>query len=224
MALADFEGCRRLGVMGGSFDPVHYAHLLVAEEVRRRLELLHVVFMPSGQPPHKHAEDLSPVEDRYLMTVLATADNPHFGVSRLELDRPGPNYSIDTIRALKEGLADGAEVFLIVGADMVLTIDTWHQPDAVLREARVVAVPRPGFDLGRLRESIGPERADLVTVVEAPALDISATAIRQRLAAGETARYLCPPAVLDYIAKRGLYRADHGRTCASAGAETQRTA
>jgi len=205
MAPVDIEGCRRLGVLGGSFDPIHYAHLRVAEEVRRRLELPHVVFMPAGSPPHKPSQRLSPAEDRYLMAVLATADNPYFSVSRLEIDRPGPSYTIDTIRALKQGLPRGAEVFLIVGADMVLAIDTWYQPDAVLTEAQVVAVPRPGFDLHRMREGIGPERAARVMVVEVPALDISATRVRERIAAGESARYLCPRPVLDYIEKRGLY-------------------
>ncbi len=192
--------------MGGSFDPIHYAHLLVAEEVRRRLQLSHVLFVPAGHPPHKSHEVLSPAEDRYLMTVLATADNPHFSVSRLELDRPGPSYTIDTVRALKERLPAGAEVFVIMGADMVLTIDTWHQPDALLAEAHVVAVPRPGFALERVPEILGPQRAARVTTIEVPTVDISATAIRERLAAGDSARYLCPPLVLEHIAKRGLYR------------------
>lgn len=208
MASAEFEGCRRLGVMGGSFDPIHYAHLLVAEQVREHLHLSHVVFVPAASPPHKVDRTLAPAEDRYLMTVLATADHPHFSVSRVELDRPGPSYTLHTVRALKALLPDGAEVFLIVGADMVLALDSWHQPDALLDEAQVAAVPRPGFALQQLFQRLGPERAARITIVPVPALDISATVIRERLAAGGSARYLCPPPVLDYIAKRGLYRAE----------------
>ncbi|MCD6361852.1 MAG: nicotinate-nucleotide adenylyltransferase [Armatimonadetes bacterium] len=214
MASADIEGSRRLGVMGGTFDPIHYAHLLIAEEVRRHLNLAHIVFMPSGSPPHKSDDELSPAEDRYLMTVLATADNPYFSVSRLEIDRPGPSYTIDTVRTLNEELGAGGRLFLIMGADMALELGSWREPDAVLAEAQVVAAPRPRVDIERMHETLGEERAARIMVVHTPLLDISSTQIRERLTSGRSARYLCPRVVLDYIHKRGLYgclRAEGGQ-------------
>lgn len=193
--------------MGGTFDPIHYVHLLIAEDVRERFELPHVLFMPSGNPPHKRDYEVTPAEDRYVMALLATAGNPHFSVSRLEIERPGPSYTIDTIRQLKAELGDGAQILFVTGADAVLEILTWHQPDAILEEARLVAVPRPGFDLEQLDETLGAARASKVTVIDAPLADISSTMIRRRVGAGESIRYLTPRAVIDYIEKRRLYRA-----------------
>lgn len=204
------ERSRRIAVIGGTFDPIHYAHLLIAEEVRRRFELSRVIFMPAGAPPHKRTGRISPAEDRYIMALLATAGDPHFVVSRLELDRPGPSYSIDTIRQLKSEAGEGSQIYWVVGADAALEMLTWHQPDAVLAEATVVVVPRPGSDLGRLDETLGAERASKITVVEAPLADISSTMIRGLVRSGQSIRYLTPPAVVDYIEKRGLYREPTG--------------
>jgi len=212
MAFEDLEGSRRLAVMGGTFDPIHFAHLLVAEDVRRRFNLPRVLFMPCGHPPHKKAYGVSAAEDRYLMAVLATADNPHFSVSRLEIDRTGCSYTIDTIRALNHKLDDMGQLYFVTGADAILDLGTWREPDAVLDEARVVAVTRPGFDLGRLEARLGPERAAKVTVISSPAMDISSTQIRQRIAAGLSVRYLAPKPVLEYIEKRGLYRPPEGNS------------
>ena len=192
--------------MGGTFDPIHFAHLLIAEDVRRRFNLPRVLFMPCGHPPHKKDYEISSAEDRYLMAVLATADNPHFGVSRLEIERPAPSYTIDTIRALNHKLDDLGQLYFVTGADAVLELPIWHEPDAVLEEARVVAVSRPGFDLGRLEAALGRNRAVKITVIEAPAMDISSTQIRQRITAGLSVRYLTPKPVLEYIEKRDLYR------------------
>jgi len=206
MALEDIEGSGRVAVMGGTFDPIHHAHLLIAEDVRLRFGLDQVVFMPSGAPPHKPAGEVSPAEDRYLMAVLATSDNPHFVVSRLEIDRPGNSYTIDTVRHLKAKLGERGLVYLIVGADSALEMDTWYEPDSILTEARVIAVSRAGFDLSKLPERLGKARAEQVTVVVGPSMTVSSTEIRQRIAAGQSARYMCPRPVLDYIQKRGLYR------------------
>ncbi len=196
--------------MGGTFDPIHHAHLLIAEEIRRRFELPRVIFMPSGKPPHKTDAEITSAEDRYVMVQLATADNQHFYVSRMEIEREGPSYTIDTIRTLRSRMGEGAEVYFVTGADAILEILTWHEPDAIIEEARVVAVPRPGFDLRELKETLGPRRASKVTVIDAPPADISSTNIRERVAIGTSIRYLVPPPVIDYIRKRGLYRSDNG--------------
>lgn len=206
--------------MGGTFDPIHYAHLLIAEDVRRRFRLPRVLFMPSGSPPHKDDCDVTTAEDRYVMAVLATWENPCFEVSRMELDRPGPSYTIETIRALKSEMGEGAEILFVTGADAVLEIVTWHEHDAILNEASLIAVPRPGFDLSRLDETLGAERASKVTVIDAPLAEISSTAIRARVAAGESVRYLTPQPVIEYIRKRGLYRCNHEQE--SKGGETDR--
>jgi len=210
------EGSGRLAVIGGTFDPVHYGHLMIAEDVRLRLGLQRVLFMPAGEPPHKTSRVITPARDRYLMAVLATAGNPHFQVSRREIDRPGISFTIDTVRELNEELGDDAPVYFVTGADSILEMDTWREPDAVLTEAQVVAVPRPGFDLALLEQTLGAERAARVTVIQSPAVDISSTLIRARIAAGESARYLCPRPVLDYIHKTGLYRPNGrgGEPCA----------
>jgi len=208
MSTDEIARSRRLAVMGGTFDPIHFAHLLIAEDVRRRFRLPRVLFMPSGSPPHKDGREVTPAEERYIMALLATADNPHFEVSRLEIDRPGPSYTIDTLRALKSGLGEGAQVYFVTGADAVLEILTWHQPDAILDEATLVAVHRPGFDLGRLDETLGAGRASKVTVIEAPMANISSTMIRELAARGESIRYLTPRPVIDYIHKHRLYRRD----------------
>ncbi|MFO8081984.1 MAG: nicotinate-nucleotide adenylyltransferase [Armatimonadota bacterium] len=205
MSTDDVILSRRLAVMGGTFDPIHYAHLLIADDVRRRFKLPQILFMPSGSPPHKKDYEVTSAEDRYIMAVLATSGNPDFAVSRLELDRSGPSYTIDTIRQLKAKIGPQAQVSWVTGADAVLEMLTWHQPDAILDEAEILAVPRPGFDLDRLDETLGAERASKITVIDAPLAEISSTMIRERVRAGESIRYLTPRHVIDYIEKRGLY-------------------
>lgn len=210
MSNAEIQRPTSVAVIGGTFDPIHYAHLLIAEDVRRRFGLTQVCFMPAGAPPHKPGERISPAEDRYIMALLATAGDPHFTVSRLEIDRPGPSYSIDTIRRLRAEAGEDGRVYWVIGADAALELLTWRQPDAILAEATVVVAPRPGFDLGRLEETLGTERASKLTVIEAPLANISSTMIRAMVRAGESIRYLTPPAVVDYISKRGLYRVPAG--------------
>jgi nicotinate-nucleotide adenylyltransferase len=196
----------RVAVLGGTFDPIHHGHLFAAEEVAARLGLPRVIFMPCGQPPHKTRGDLSPAADRHEMAVLATASNPRFEVSRLEIERDGPSYTIDTLSALRRTLGQAAEVYFIAGADAVLEIMTWKQPDAVLAECRMVAVHRPGYDLAQLATVLGPERAARIQPVAVHTLDISATDLRRRVREGRSLRYLTPEPVIEYIAQRGLYR------------------
>jgi len=191
--------------MGGTFDPIHHGHLFAAEEARARFGLGRVIFVPCGQPPHKEGKECTSAEHRYIMCALAVAPDPHFEISRVEIKRPGPSYTIDTLRHFREWLEPGAELFFITGADAILEIVTWREADAVLREARCIAVARPGHDLSRLAATLGPERAAAIEVLDQPTLDISSTGIRDRVASGLPIRYLTPTPVVQYIVKEGLY-------------------
>jgi nicotinate-nucleotide adenylyltransferase len=199
--------------MGGTFDPIHHGHLFAAEEARAQFGLERVVFMPCGQPPHKNGRDITPAEHRYVMVALATASNPCFEVSRVEIDRAGPSYTIDTLRCYRTSLMSGARLFFITGADAILEILTWREADAILNEAQCVAVARPGFDLSRLEAVLGRERAARVEVLGTRALDISSTEIRQRVQEGRPIRYLTPEPVVEHIVREGLYAGGReGRT------------
>jgi nicotinate-nucleotide adenylyltransferase len=191
--------------MGGTFDPIHHGHLVTAEEALWQFGLDEVLFVPTGQPWMKSHPDLSPAEDRYLMTVIATASNPHFSVSRIEVDREGPTYAVDTLRALQEGSGKSAELYFITGADAILEIFHWKDPEEVLELAHFIAATRPGFDLARF-EAEEPTRHPKVTVMNVPALAISSTDIRARVREGQTIRYLVPEGVKTYIDKARLYR------------------
>jgi nicotinate-nucleotide adenylyltransferase len=195
----------RLGVMGGTFDPVHHGHLVAASEVAWRFDLDEVVFVPTGTPWQKAGTDVSPAEDRYLMTVVATAADPRFTVSRVDVDRPGPTYTTDTLRDLAAA-RPGADLFFITGADALEQILSWKDVDELWGLAHFVAVTRPGHDAdGVATHGLPPEA---VSVLEVPALAISSTDIRRRVRAGRPVRYLLPTGVLQYIAKKGLYRGD----------------
>jgi len=196
---------RRVGVMGGTFDPVHHGHLVAASEVAHRFALDEVVFVPTGQPWQKDDRDVAPAEDRYLMTVIATASDPRFRVSRVDVDRDGPTYTVDTLRDLRaeyDARSVATELFFITGADALASIASWRDSDEVLGLAHFVGVTRPGHALA---DPGLPEGS--VTLVEVPALAISSTDCRARVAAGAPIRYLVPEGVLEYVAKRGLYRA-----------------
>jgi nicotinate-nucleotide adenylyltransferase len=196
-----------LGMLGGTFDPVHLGHLAVADEAREALGLEHVVFVPAGHPPHKAGRPISPAVDRLAMIELAIADNPAFSVDRIELDRPGPSYTVDTVAALLGGPAAPAELTVIVSAELFSTFPTWHEPDRLLRLARVAVAPRPGHRApGRsfVAEHF-PGLEDRVTFLDGPHLGVSATDIRERAAAGRSIRYLVPPAVAAYIGDHALY-------------------
>ena len=187
--------------MGGTFDPIHHGHLVAANEVAARFSLDEVVFVPTGQPWQKAGEEVSAAEDRYLMTVIATASNPRFTVSRVDVDRGGPTYTVDTLRDLRELYGEGAELFFITGADALGEILSWKDADVCLELAHFVGVTRPGFEL-----SDDHLPADTVTLVEVPAMAISSSACRERVADGRPVWYLVPDGVVQYINKRGLYR------------------
>lgn len=191
---------RRIGIMGGTFDPVHNGHLALAQEALWRFDLDEVTFVPAGNPWQK--KEVTPAEDRYTLTVLATAPNPRFSVSRLEIDRGGPSYALDTLRTLREFYGESAELFFITGADAVLEILTWKDPEAVLNEAHFIAGRRPGYDLTKLDDQRFGGR---VSTMEIPALAISSTDLRNRVKEGRPIRYLVPLAVAEYIEERGLY-------------------
>jgi nicotinate-nucleotide adenylyltransferase len=191
---------RRVGIMGGTFDPVHHGHLVAASEVAARFALDEVIFVPTGQPWQKTDQAVSPAEDRYLMTVIATASNPRFSVSRVDIDRRGPTYTIDTLTDLRAEHPD-AELFFITGADALQQILSWHKVEELFKHAHFIGVTRPGY---RLNGEHLP--AGAVTLVEVPAMAISSTGCRERVAAGEPVWYLVPDGVVQYISKRHLYR------------------
>jgi len=196
---------RRVGVMGGSFNPIHIGHLVTADEARHSFDLDEVVFVPAGHPWQKDVHDVAPAEHRHMMCVIATSQDPTFRVSRIEIDRPGPTYTLDTLRALKEERPLD-ELFFITGADAILQILTWRDPEAVLREARFIAATRPGYDLDRLEKELPEGLEDRVAIMEIPALAISSTDVRIRAREGRPIRYLVPAGVAEYIEKNGLYR------------------
>jgi len=190
--------------MGGTFDPIHHGHLLTAEEARWQFELDEVVFVPTGRPWMKQDREVSPAEDRYLMVVIATSSNPRFSVSRLEIEREGPTYTVETLRTLREEYADAVDLFFITGADAMLEIFQWKDPEEALREAHFIAATRPGYDLAAF-EGGAPSSHPRVTVMSIPALAISSTDIRQRVREGRPIRYLVPEGVQTYIEKASLY-------------------
>lgn len=191
---------RKIGVMGGTFDPVHHGHLVAASEVADRFGLDEVVFVPTGQPWQKEARRVSPAEERYLMTVVATASNPRFTVSRVDIDRRGPTYTVDTLRDLHAQLPD-ADLYFITGADALGAILSWRDVDELFGLAHFVGVTRPGYELEDDHLPAGS-----VSLVEVPAMAISSTDCRRRVAEGHPVWYLVPDGVVQYIAKRGLYR------------------
>jgi nicotinate-nucleotide adenylyltransferase len=196
---------KRLGVMGGTFDPIHHGHLVTAEEARSQFSLDEVLFVPTGRPWMKAHDNVSPAEHRYLMTVIATASNPRFNVSRIEVDREGPTYAVDTLRQLQDEQGAGTELFFITGADAMLEILHWKEPEDLFELAHFIAATRPGYDLARF-EAEEPSRHQNVSVMNIPALAISSTDIRERVREGRPIRYLVPEGVENYIEKAGLYR------------------
>lgn len=192
---------RRVGIMGGTFDPIHHGHLVAASEVAGQFALDEVVFVPTGQPWQKEHEEVSLAEDRYLMTVIATASNPRFNVSRVDIERPGPTYAVDTLSDLRAAYGPDVDLFFITGADALEKILTWKGVDQLFATAHFIGVTRPGFEL-----SAAHLPADAVSLIQVPAMAISSTDCRSRVAAGQPVWYLVPDGVVQYIAKRHLYR------------------
>ena len=191
----------RLGVMGGTFDPIHHGHLVAASEVASLFSLDEVVFVPTGQPWQKSDRAITPPEDRYLMTVIATASNPRFSVSRVDIDRGTPTYTVDTLRDLRLERGPEVDFFFITGADALGQIFSWRDADELVEMAHFVGCTRPGHTLTDPGLPLGK-----ASLVEIPALAISSTACRERVRRGEPVWYLVPDGIVQYINKRGLYQ------------------
>jgi nicotinate-nucleotide adenylyltransferase len=193
--------------LGGTFDPIHIAHLAIAEDARTQLGLDKVVFVPAGLPPHKMDVHVSPAEHRLAMVKLAIAGNPHFEVSRVDIDRFGPCYTVDTIALLHEEWGPDVEIYFIMGSDSLADLLTWHRPDRLIRLCRLVAVDRPGYqvDMAELERCL-PGVSQRVVFINSPQLDVSSTDIQRRVRAGESIKYQVPEAVEQYIYEHGLYR------------------
>ncbi len=199
---------RRIGVLGGSFDPIHVAHLLMAESVREALALDLVLFVPVAEQPLKRGKPVTPAEHRVAMVELAIEGNPHFALSRVDVDRTGPSYTIDTLGRLREewGGHRETEIWFIIGADSLLTLPKWRDPASILAQARLAVVKRPGVapNIAALEAQL-PQLAASMDWVDAPLVDISATDLRHRVSEGLSIRYRVPDAVREYIERAGLY-------------------
>ncbi len=191
--------------MGGTFDPIHHGHLVAASEVQAWFDLDEVIFVPTGDPWQKSDRQVSPAEDRYLMTVIATAANPRFNVSRVDIDRQGPTYTIDTLHDLRAAMPQ-ADLYFITGADALADIFTWRDAAELFTLAHFVGCTRPGYSMDLA--TLGPIPKDRVTLVEIPALAISSSDCRERKRRGEPVWYLVPDGVVQYIAKHDLYPGD----------------
>jgi nicotinate-nucleotide adenylyltransferase len=201
-------GLSRIGVLGGTFDPIHYGHLALAEECRVALELDVVLFLPAGQPPHKRGRSISLVADRVRMVELAIASNPHFRLSRVDVDRDGPSYTVGALEELRRQLGAEIRLWFIMGADSLADILTWREAERLLELARVAAVNRPGApdpEPAELESRLPGARAG-IDAVEIPDLAISGTELRERVAAGRPIKYQLPEAVEQYVLEHGLYR------------------
>lgn len=202
----------RLGVMGGTLDPIHYGHLVAAEAARVAFQLEKVLFVPNRLPPHKKDYRVSDPKHRYLMTILATITNPHFDVSRIELDRDGVSYTIDTLCALRREYGSLAELHFISGADAILDLLSWKNVDELLALCYFIAATRPGYELSGQLQKLQEKYPNRVFRVDVPALAISSTDIRRRIREGMSIKYLLPETVEYYIYKHGLYKLpkEHG--------------
>lgn len=200
----------RVGVLGGTFDPVHYAHLAIAEEVYHALKLKRVVFVPAGQPPHKLGCHVTPVEQRVQMLERAIAANEHFALSLVDVQRTGPSYTVDTLRLLHEEWGPRTELYFVIGGDSLRDLPTWYDPAGVIAQAIIVALLRPGYDgsehsRSELAARLPGIQQRLITL-EGPRMDISSTDLRQRVAEGRPIRYQTPDVVEHYILRHSLYR------------------
>jgi nicotinate-nucleotide adenylyltransferase len=201
------SGRASLGMLGGTFDPVHYGHLAIAEQTAETLDLASVLFVPANEPPHKPRGAAASAEDRAAMVALAIADNARFRLSRVELDRPGPSYAVETLERLQAD--DPGEYVFVLSSEALAGLDTWRRPERLLDLCRIAVVPRPGYsamDSAWVAEHF-PGREDRIVFMDGPRLGHSASDIRRRVGEGRSIRYLVPPKVEAYILERGLYRA-----------------
>ena len=203
-----------IGVIGGTFDPIHYGHLVIAEEVRAALNLTEVVFIPAAQPPHKAGHAITEVRHRVAMLELALASNAHFSISRVEIERTGLSYTVDTLRTLRERWGTNTALSFIIGWDSLEEFHTWHKATEILTEVtHLVAVRRPGYEedheYNQVLEQRLPGILQRLLVVQAPQLEISATDLRQRVAEERPIKYQTPEGVETYIKENGLYQHTH---------------
>lgn len=197
----------RLGLMGGTFDPIHYGHLVAAEAARHEFALAKVIFIPAGQPPHKPDREVAPAFHRVAMVRLAISSNPYFEISTMEVQRPGPSYTVDTLAEFRRLCPSGA-LYFITGADAVAEILTWHRFKELLRLCLLVGVTRPGHSLADLRERLGGLEEELwqqIRVLPVPGVAVSSSEIRERVRTGKPIKYLLPEAVEEHIVRHGLY-------------------
>ncbi|MBM7623118.1 nicotinate-nucleotide adenylyltransferase [Sporohalobacter salinus] len=199
------EDINRLGIMGGTFDPIHNGHLVTAEAAAYQYDLDKVVFVPSANPPHKTEQEITDAEDRYIMIILATMNNSKFGVSRLEIERGGLSYTIDTVQTFKKAL-DNVELYFITGADAILEIFTWRKAEKLFQECKFIAATRPGYSLSKLQGGIYEEYKDKIFQLKIPGLAISSTDIRKRVKAGRPIKYQLPNTVEAYIKQGKFYQ------------------
>ncbi|MEA2015575.1 MAG: nicotinate-nucleotide adenylyltransferase [Actinomycetota bacterium] len=203
---------KKIGIMGGTFNPIHNGHLVTAQEALSQFNLDKVLFIPTGNPPHKVEDNLVSAEDRFIMTVIATSSNSNFFVSRMEVERKGESYTIDTLRELKKTYGRDSQLFFITGADAILEILTWKDTDEIVNLCRFIAATRPGYDITRLEElrrkffSKSADADKRIFVMEIPALSISSTDIRRRVKSSRPIDYLLPEGVTNYILKHGFYK------------------
>ncbi len=205
-------GKKKIGIMGGTFNPIHNGHLVTAQEALNQFCLNEVIFIPAGDPPHKVEKHLADAEDRYLMTVIATSSNSSFFVSRIEIDRKGKSYTIDTVKELRKTYGMDSELFFITGADAILEILSWKDTDEIVTLTKFIAATRPGYDLSKIKDLRSTLFAseegvnDKIFIMEIPALAISSTNIRERIKDCRPINYLVPEGVSNYILKHGLYK------------------
>jgi len=209
--LAAPERREKIGIMGGTFNPIHIGHLIIAEDICEKANLDKVLFIPSGQPPHKPDSEVAAAEHRYEMVRLAVASNSNFEASRIELDRDGYTYTINTLLELREKYGRNTDIYFIIGADVVHELKTWREYERVFALCEFIAVLRPGFDENALKNTISQlaqEHGAVIHPVTSRLIDISSTDIRERCRNGKSIRYLVPEPVEEYILRNGLYRAE----------------
>jgi nicotinate-nucleotide adenylyltransferase len=195
----------RVGLLGGTFDPPHIGHLILGEYAADALDLTHLLYIPAADPPHKQDEQKTPVEHRLAMLELALIDNPRFEISRVDVDRAGPHYSLDTVRIVQSQYP-GAELYFVMGGDSLRDLPTWHRPAEFIRRCKLAVMGRPGAEARPdMHENMFPGLAERVVMIDSPLIEISSTEIVQRVSEGRSVRYLLPDSVLAYIQQHNLY-------------------
>jgi nicotinate-nucleotide adenylyltransferase len=209
------KGSERIGIIGGTFDPVHYAHLAIAEEVYAALKLARMIFVPAGEPPHKTERRITPAQHRVAMLELAIATNPHFSLSLVDVRRPGPSYTVETLRRLRQEWGPGVELYFVIGGDSLRDLPDWYDPAGIIEQATIVALMRPGYaDITRERERLAarlPGIQQRLIILEGPRMELSSSELRRRVAEGRPIKYQTPEVVEEYILRHRLYRESEER-------------